>query len=68
MNLKKVVLYNVVLAIICIAISSCNKKYTCAVNGQPTEIYFAKDYTAAQLTVFDTLCVQNGGVWSIDND
>jgi len=62
--MKKATLFAIILAFL-LAASSCNKRYTCAENGQPTEIFFSKDYTPSQLQAFDSACVRNGGFWEV---
>jgi hypothetical protein len=66
--MKKTVLLLLFVVIVIITISSCNKKYTCAENGMPTEIFYSKDYTPAQMIVLDSDCVHNGGIWEVYNN
>ena len=63
--MKRIVFSVVAIAFISSVLPSCKKCYTCAYYATATQIYCTKDNSAAQLSQYEVVCKQSGGVWSV---
>ena len=67
MQIKKTFTILLLVFLIAVSFSSCQKCYTCVYYGQTGNVYCTKHNSQAELDLLKNSCTQTGGIWSLYN-